>query len=149
HWRRSPEFTAKLCEHGFRDVTVSRHPLDVLISILHFCIHESESEHWLLGAGGSEADIFGTMRLSRVFIEYGQGPGAADLLAITPDWWGRPEVTSVRYEDLIADTEGQLQRLQSAFGPVRYESISDAVESCSMGRMRQRSINSHFWQGRP
>ena len=49
HWRRTPEFQAKLNEHGFHVVTVARHPLDVLISILHFCIYESESEQWLLG----------------------------------------------------------------------------------------------------
>ena len=59
HWRRTPDFVAKLNEHGFRVITVARHPLDVLISILHFCIYESESDQWLLGAGGSEAEIFG------------------------------------------------------------------------------------------
>src|SRR3954470_22779750 len=51
HWRRTPAFAVRLKEHGFRVVTVARHPLDVLISILHFCIYDSESEHWLLGAG--------------------------------------------------------------------------------------------------
>lgn len=149
HWRRTPDFAAKLDEHGFRVVTVARHPLDVLISILHFCIHESESEHWLLGAGGTEADIFGAMPRSRVFIEYVKGPRAAELLAVTPDWWGQSGVVGVRYEDLVADTEGELRRLEAALGPVRCGSIAEAVEACSMGKMRQRSINSHFWQGRP
>jgi hypothetical protein len=149
HWRRTPEFAARLAEHGFRVVTVARHPFDVLISILHFCIHESESEHWLLGAGGSEADVFGAMPRSRVFVEYAKGPRAAELLAVTPDWWGQPGVIGVRYEDLVADTEGELRRLESALGPVRCGSITEAVEACSMGKMRQRSINSHFWQGRP
>jgi hypothetical protein len=149
HWRRTPEFAAKLAEHGFRVVTVARHPLDVLVSILHFCIHESESEYWLRGAGGSEADIFGAMPRSRVFVEYAKGPRAAELLAVTPDWWGQPGVVGVRYEDLVADTEGELQRLAAALGPVRCGSIPEAVEACSMVRMRQRSINSHFWQGRP
>src|SRR4051812_30505375 len=61
HWRPEPAFVAKLAEQGFRVVTVARHPLDVLISILHFCIYESESEQWLAGAGGSEAEVFAAM----------------------------------------------------------------------------------------
>src|SRR5262245_18718493 len=65
HWRRTPEFVAKLVHHDFRVVTVARHPLDVLISILHFCIYESESDHWLLGAGGSESEIYAAMPRSQ------------------------------------------------------------------------------------
>jgi hypothetical protein len=149
HWRRTGEFAAKLEQHGFRVVTVARHPLDVLISVLHFCVHESESEHWLLGAGGSEADIYGAMPRSRTFIEYARGRRAAELLAVTPDWWGRPGVLGVRYEDLVADTGCELRRLADVFGPVRCGSIAGAVETCSLGRLRERSTNSHFWQGRP
>ena len=149
HWRRTPDFTARLEQHGFRVVTVARHPLDVLISILHFCVYESESEHWLLGAGGSEADIYGAMPRSRTFVEYAKGPRAAELLAVTPDWWGQPGVVGVRYEDLVADTESELRRLEAALGPVRCGSVAEAVEACSMGKLRQRSTNNHFWQGRP
>jgi len=149
HWRRTPEFAAKLDEHGFRVVTVARHPLDVLVSILHFCVHESESENWLLGAGGSEADIFGAMPRSRTFVEYARGPRAAELLAVTPDWWGRLGIIGVRYEDLVADTAGELRRLEETLGPVRCGSLAEAVAACELGRLRQRSTNSHFWQGRP
>lgn len=149
HWRRTPDFAATLERHGFRVVTVARHPLDVLISILHFCVYESESEQWLLGAGGSEADIYGAMPRSRAFVEYAKGPRAAELLAVTPDWWGQPGVVGVRYEDLVADTAAELRRLEEEFGPVRGGSVSEAVEACSMGRLRQRATNNHFWQGRP
>ena len=120
-------------EHGFRVVTVARHPLDVLISILHFCVYESESEHWLLGAGGSEAGIFAAMPRSRAFVEYATGPRAAELLAVTPDWWGRPGVVGVRYEDCVRDTDGELRRMEAAFGPVRCGSRAAAVEACSLG----------------
>jgi hypothetical protein len=149
HWRRTPEFAAKLSEQGFRVVTVARHPLDVLISVLHFCIYESESDQWLLGAGGSEADIFGAMPRSRAFVEYAKGPRAAALLSVTPEWWGRADVVGVRYEDLIRDAESELRRIETAFGPVRCGSLSAAVEACALGRLRQTTTNNHFWQGRP
>jgi hypothetical protein len=149
HWRRTPDFGAKLDEYGFRVVTVARHPLDVLISILHFCVYESESEHWLLGAGGSESDIYGAMPRSRAFIEYAKGPRAAELLAVTPDWWGQPGVVGVRYEELVRDTQGELRRMTESVGQVRCASLSDAVEACALGRLRRVATNNHFWQGRP
>ena len=149
HWRREPGFVAKLAEHGFRVVTVARHPLDVLISILHFCVYESESEHWLLGAGGTEAEIYSTMPRSRAFIEYAKGPRAAELLAVTPDWWGQPGVLKLRYEDCVRDTDGELQKLETAFGPVRASSREAVIEKCSLGQLRKEAINNHFWKGSP
>jgi Sulfotransferase domain len=149
HWRRTPEFVAKLEQHGFQVVTVARHPLDVLISILHFCLYESESEQWLLGAGGSEAEIYAAMPRSRAFIEYAMGPRAAELLAVTPDWWGQPNVVGLRYEDCVRDTLGEMRRLEMAFGPVRCGSVIDVVEACSLGRLRKVATNNHFWQGSP
>ena len=149
HWRREPAFVAKLTEHGFRVVTVARHPLDVLISILHFCIYESESEQWLLGAGGSEAAIFAAMPRSRAFVEYAKSLRATQLLGVTLDWWGQADVIGVRYEECVRDAVAQLQRLEAALGPLRCGSIAAAVEACSLGRLRRGAINNHFWQGSP
>jgi hypothetical protein len=149
HWRREPQFQAKLVENGFQVVTVARHPLDVLISILHFCVYESESEHWLLGAVGTEAGIFAAMPRSRAFVEYATGQRAAELLAVTPDWWGQPGVIGVRYEDCVRDAEAELAKLEAAFGRVRCESRAAAVEACSLARLRLRATNNHFWQGQP
>jgi Sulfotransferase domain len=149
HWRRTPDFAARLEQQGFRVVTVARHPLDVLISILHFCIYESESEQWLLGAGGTEAEIFGAMPRSRVFVEYATGPRASELLHVTTDWWGQPNTVGVRYEDLVGDTGRELQRIINAIGPARCESLTQAVEASAMGRLRPTTTNNHFWQGRP
>ena len=130
-------------------MTVARHPLDVLISILHFCIYESESEHWLLGAGGSESGIQAAMPRSRPFVEYATGPRAAALLAVTPDWWGRPDVLGIKYEDCIRDTDAELRRIEAAFGPVRDGSRAVVIEACSLGELRKGAINNHFWKGSP
>src|SRR5262245_33260061 len=149
HWRADPTFTAKLAEQGFRVVTVTRHPLDVLISILHFCIYESESEQWLLGAGGTESGIYAAMPRSRAFVEYAKGPRAAELLNVTLDWWGRDGVIGVRYEDCVRDTDAELGCFESAFGPVRCGSRAEAVATCAMGQLRKVATNNHFWKGSP
>ncbi|HKA07071.1 MAG TPA: hypothetical protein VKD71_07415, partial [Gemmataceae bacterium] len=135
--------------NGFRVVTVARHPLDVLISILHFCIYESESEQWLLGAKGTEAGIFAAMPRSRAFVEYATGRRAAELLTVTLDWWGQPGVVGVHYEDCVRDADVALAKLETMFGPVRCGSRAAAVEACSLARLRQRATNNHFWQGQP
>ena len=148
-WPRTPEFLAKLRGHGFRVVTLARHPLDTLVSILHFAWYDRETANWLLGCGGDEAGLRGAMPRSRPFLDYAAGPRAAALLAVTGDWWGQEGVTSVRYEDLVADTAGQLAALAEVFGPPRCESLAGAVAACAMGQLRKQSLNNHFWQGKP
>jgi hypothetical protein len=149
HWRREPAFEATLAEHGFRVVTIARHPFDVLISILHFCLYDSESDQWLLGRGGNEASIYGAMPRSRSFMDYACGPRAAELLQVTPDWWGQPNVVGVKYEDCVADPLGQMASLRAALGPWRAPSIEAVVEQCSLGQLRQGTRNNHFWKGEP
>jgi hypothetical protein len=89
------------------------------------------------------------MPRSRTFVEYARGRRAAELLAVTPDWWGRPDIVGVRYEDLVRDTAGELRRMTDALGPVRCGSLDEAVAACALGRLRQVATNNHFWQGRP
>src|ERR1700689_2390224 len=51
HWPRTSEFVSRLRDHGFKVITIARHPLDTLISILHFPWY-SQTQKWLLGEGG-------------------------------------------------------------------------------------------------
>ena len=55
----------------------------------------------------------------------------------------------MRYEDCVSDAQAELARLEAEFGPVRCGSRAEAVEACSLGRMRSRATNNHFWQGQP
>lgn len=146
HWRREPEFETALQEHGFQILTIARHPLDVLVSILQFSVHTPETSRWLQGRCGDETEIWGAMPRSRSFIEYATGPRAAQLLAVTPDWWEAPGVTCLRYEDFVADAVHELNRLAEVFGPLRADP-STTRDSAAMGRLP--STNSHFWQGLP
>jgi hypothetical protein len=146
HWRKEPGFEAALRENGFRVLTVCRHPLDVLISILQFAIHEPATARWLQGRHGNESGIWGAMPRSRSFIEYAASPRAAELLAVTCDWWGQPGVVGVRYEDFVADPIRELTRLSAEYGPLRVDPRA-VCERSAMGKLP--TINSHHWQGRP
>ncbi len=149
HWPRTPEFLGDLRANGFRVVTLARHPLDTLISILHFAWYDRETASWLLGREGDEKGLRGATPRGRPFLDYAAGPRAAALLAVTCDWWQQEGVCSVRYEDLVADPAGQLTALAGALGPPRCASVADAVAACAMGELRKDSLNNHFWKGRP
>ncbi len=149
HWPRTPEFVDKLTRHGFRVLTLARHPLDVLVSILHFSWYEPETRNWLLGEGGNEDGLRAAMPRSRTFVDYCTGPRAAALLNVTADWWGRPEVVSLRYEDAVADPLAACGVLAERFGPPRCPDLTAAVEGCSLAASRRGSQNNHFWKGQP
>lgn len=149
HWRRTPEFVRKLADLGFRVVAPVRHPMDVLISILHFCWYEPDTGSWLLGTNGNEDGIKAAMPRSRSFVEYCTGPRAAELLRVSDDWHGRPDVISVRYEEMVADPRAGVLRLAEQLGPLRCGSVDELIDNCSMDSSRRTSRNNHFWKGQP
>ena len=149
HWPRTPEFADRLRRHGFSVLTLARHPLDVLISILHFAWYEPDTGSWLLGRGGNELGIRAAMPRSRPFLDYCTGPRASALLAVTPDWWGQPDAVSLRYEDMVADPLGGLYDLTDRFGPLRGPDPQELLETCSLRQSRTASVNNHFWKGQP
>jgi hypothetical protein len=149
HWPRGPGFEARLRDLGFGVVTLARHPLDVLVSVLHFAWYEDETASWLLGRGGDERSIRAATPRSRPFVEYATGPRATVLLAVTTSWWGRPGVTSLRYEDLVRDTAAGLAAAFDRFGPPRCPSVEEVIAGCTLDTLQRGSVNNHFWRGRP
>lgn len=149
HWRLIPSFTAKLQEHGFRLVVMGRHPLDVLISILHFSMHDASTARWLEGEDGTERPIFGAMPRSTAFRDYAIGRRAAALLSVSSEWWNVASAIRVRYEDLNADPARELSRVVAALGRETTRSIAAAIEATTIPKLRARWQNNHyFWKGK-
>lgn len=67
HWHRLPPFTTFLATQNFRVVTMARHPLDILISILQFAPHEPQTVCWLDGENGDETAIHNKSVISPEF----------------------------------------------------------------------------------
>ena len=147
HWHRTPELRALLDRHGCSVVVLARHPLDVLVSILHFASHEPATDLWLDGEAGSEARLRGADPTSPAFVEYAKSPRARALLSVTPEWWGHADAC-VRYESLVADPAGELGRIAAALGAPTLVSPAEAVESVRFERLKAEAPNQHFWQGR-
>jgi hypothetical protein len=150
HWRPTPEFIAQLNCYRFQVVVVSRHPLDVLISILHFALHDNSTLYWLDGDGGDERSIRGAMPCSRAFLNYATSDRVAKLLSISRQWWRVPGVGRLRYEDLVANPAGEVSRLVRVLDMPLTTPIDAAVADSTLSRLRaETQCMHHFWQGRP
>jgi hypothetical protein len=147
HWHPEASFLAHLETGGFRVVVLARHPLDVLISILHFALHDPTAR-WLEGEGGNERPIYGAMPRSTAFFDYATGPRAKALLSITLEWWTMAGCHTLRYEDLVAQTAAELNRLTQSLGVAPVTSVESSIAATTLPKLRQLTKNNnHFWQG--
>ena len=147
HWRRTPEFRMQLERYGCSVVVLARHPLGVLLSILHFAQHEPDTDRWLGGEAGDESLLRGANPVSAAFVEYARSPRARALLSVTSDWWEHADA-SVRYESLVEDPVAELGHIAEALGTPPLVTPAQAVESVRFGRLQKEADNQHFWQGR-
>ncbi len=149
--RRALQFVDRL---SARVVTVARHPLDVVISILHFSRHEPQILDWLDGeAIGSPTTLRGASPTSEQFVEWATGSGASRLLAITADWWNDPATYRIRYEDLIASTGPVVAKLADDLGIVVPEATDELLgEPVDPDGVRERTLvgtpNHHRWRSK-
>jgi len=148
HWPWETRFADRLAREGFRVVTVARHPLDVLISILRFAVYE-DTAPWLGGIGGGEGGLYGLTPRSDGFRAYASGPRAGALLGVSRGWWGKPGVIGLRFENLVADFPAEVGKVVAAVGRAPGWSFAEAAEDTRIERLRPNSPNRHFWQGRP
>jgi len=152
HWHPTPAFLDRLRQLGFQTIVLARHPLDVLISILHFALYyadSNETQRWLEGEEGNERCIFGAMPRSTAFLDYATGNRAGAILSVSHEWWNLPGCLRVRYEDLLQDPEGTLQGLADGLGTTCRQPIAKVLADSSMGQLRQSTGSKfHFWQGK-
>lgn len=129
-------------------MSLARHPLDVLLSILHFAPREPQTAHWLGGEAGDESAILHADPASRSFLRYATGPRARALLSVSVEWWDAA-AARVRYCDLVADTAGWLATIAARLPEAPVVEPADAVRSVRFEELRREAANGHFWLGRP
>lgn len=146
HWYREANFQRFLADNSFRVITLARHPLDVLVSVLHFVRHEPQTSQWLEGNCAIPSALAGKSAASSEFLEYATSFGAENLLSVSYQWWHEPSAIKLRYEDLLADTAGELSRLAEQLGEDE-QAIVNAVSGNGF-ELFQALPNRHGWQGR-
>jgi hypothetical protein len=147
HWHRTPELRELLRENGIRVVSLARHPLDVLVSILHFVGQDPTPARWLEGEGGVD-ELAGASPTSDAFTRFALGSGARALLSVTPEWWEDPDAVKVRYERFVEATKASVLEVARALGERPLKRVPEAIERHSLATF-QALPNRHGWQGRP
>jgi hypothetical protein len=151
HWPRTPTLVKQLRQHDFNVCVLMRHPLDALISILHFAANEPLTAHWLGGAYGDEHTIVGVEPCSAEFVDYAISPRARALIGVSSEWWNRRAAARIRFEDLVVDPASQLQRVAASSRIQPNKQIDEVVRNAALGfsQMQSTAPNQHFWQGQP
>ena len=142
--RHAHRFAAAI---GARVVTVARHPLDVLLSVLHFSRHEPQILDWLDGAVLSPDSLRGASPTGDRFLRWAGRRGAARLLGITHRWWRESGVERIRYEELVADPGRVVDELFAALG------VDADGEESRVAEVRETALaglaNHHRWRATP
>lgn len=147
HWYREPNFQAFLQQHDFRAITLSRHPLDVLLSVLRFIRYEPETARWLEGNCAIPETLKKATPASPAFLKYALGFGFENLLSVSYQWWHDEQAIRVRYEQLVANAGAEALRLAGLLdAPV--DSILTALTQNPLSKL-QATPNRHGWMGRP
>jgi hypothetical protein len=147
HWRRSPAFHRFLLERQFEVLVTVRHPLDVLISILHFAQYEPMTRRWLEGEGGNETSLLEADPTSDAFLAYALSGRASALFEISAEWYGIARAI-VQYERLVMQPEDTLDRAIRSLGYTAPASIVEIIRAHTIERLRPLSHH-HFWRGEP
>jgi SAM-dependent methyltransferase len=150
HWPPTDSLLERLDRAEFSTVVLARHPLDVLVSILHFAQNEPRTARWRNGDGGTELPLLGSEPCSDAFRDYATGPRAAALLALTVEWWRSPRLDArVRFEELVASPQAVLERVTGTLGGTTSEQLAQATGQTTFDSLRTETGNEHFWRGRP
>lgn len=147
HWYREPNFQEFLRSNGFRVVVVARHPLDVLVSVLHFIRYEPLTARWLEGNAEIPQSLPQYSPASPAFFAYATSWGAENLLSISYQWWHKSNAIRVRYEDLVREPASEFCRLVEQLDQCT-RSVRAAVEANPFEILRD-TPNRHAWQGTP
>ena len=147
HWYREPNFQEFLQSNLFRVVVLARHPLDMLLSTLHFARLDKEVNLWLGGNAEFTPSFLGAAPASPEFLEYATSWGAENLLSITHQWWHDQQALKVRYEDFVRDPVSRFTELITSLdgSPAN---LSAALQKYRLAKWQAKS-NKHGWQGRP
>jgi Methyltransferase domain/Domain of unknown function (DUF4214) len=150
HWPPTDELVSLLDGYSFKTLALARHPLDVLISILHFAQHESRTARWLNGAHGDERLLLGADPWSEAFRAYALGERAGALIDLSVHWWRSPRLdVGGRFEEIVDAPAPELTRMADPLqlGPLL--NAQEATATNSFESMQAQVTNQHFWQGQP
>ena len=145
HWPRTAYLQSLLAGAKVNVVTMSRHPFDVLVSILRLAQTEPETIGWLWGRGGDEEGLVDVDPSSEEFAQWAMSDRALNLLEVTSSWLVDSRVERISYERLVASPEQEVDRLLKGLSLLPVRPIDEAVDRFTPDRVNERMGIQHTW----
>lgn len=140
HLPSSDEHAAGFDRHGVAVLTITRHPLDVLVSQLHYRLDARYDP--------SRANLMTLTPSSRRFVEWASSEDVARDLAISAGWVQRPGVVGVRYETLVDDPLTTLAGVIDAVGAAPVRPLEEAIALSGVSALREITQVNHVLTAR-
>lgn len=148
HWRYSRELEGFVRERGFRITVTARHPLDVLLSILHYAPTDADTNRWLEGEAGDERALTAAVTpVDEAFVRYALSWRFAALLDVSVGWAARADAV-LRYAEFVANPRAEIETLLRQFGLTPVNDV-DASIRMHAPNLTERRTPGHFWRGEP
>jgi len=141
HWPPVREFVSVIEAADAAVLTLVRHPLDVLVSIVEFTQFSALTALWLQGDGGNEEALVGAAPNDEAVVEYALSDRFRCLLAVSYDWTQRGIV--VRYEELVRDPLATVKGVVAKVGGDG-SSVREAVANNTFARLHRIDPTHHF-----
>src|ERR1700722_5548124 len=145
HWPRTAYLQSLLAGAKVNVVTMSRHPFDVLVSILRLAQTEPETIGWLWGRGGDEEGLVDVDPSSEEFAQWAMSDRALNLLEVTSSWLVDSRVERISYERLVASPEQEVGRFLQGLSLLPVRPIDEAVDRFTPDRVNERMGIQHTW----
>ncbi len=132
HYFPKPELLKFARRQGLTLVTMLRNPYEAFVSFFFYvnrnpALFRGRPPEALLGRKIDDPEV----------LEFLAGPYRLHL-NMSAQWVESGASHLVRYEDLLADTAGELARLTDRIQPLDRERVAEAVDHCSAERTRKR-----------
>lgn len=145
HWQHEDKvFQNFLTKNHFFKLTIARHPLDVLISILRFTQVQTSPLLWLDNKI-SVLDLPGVDPSQQKFIDWCLSDNATKILEISYMWAMSGDAYLLRYEDMIEDPVKRMQEILNKVGAKTSDkTIKTTIDKFSPEFFRQKQ--QHSWR---
>lgn len=143
HATRTDAIERSVRGRGMRVVVTVRHPLDMLLSILHFAQFEDDVRRW--PHGDDVVALQGCDPTSEAFRAFATGSAFESLVRVSRSWWGRADAV-VRFEHAASDLTSACAALARLDGT--RECDTAAAERAAEFGYFHGLPNRHGWQGR-
>ena len=128
-------------------VALTRHPLDIFVSVLQFARHEPAVHKWLNGSCRIPYEVQNLCPDDVEYVRWMSEDGASNLLSPSHSWWTYEKtLVRLRYEELVRSPQETFNNLFERIGAKPKSSLQQALDNYPVSYFAQ--FKNHGWLGK-